>query len=286
MNWLDKLLPSLGTVRRSKRVPQGLWRSCKKCSASLYNPELEENLYVCPRCDYHFRLSARKRLDMFLDEAPREELFADLVPVDHLKFRDTKRYRDRLREAQNSTGEKDALVSMRGAVCDIPVVALAFEFKFHGGSMGYVVGEKFARTASLCVAENIPLVCFAASGGARMQEALISLMQLAKTSAVIERMKQAGVPYVSVLTDPVYGGVSASLASLGDVNIAEPAVRAGFAGPNIIRDTMRLQSLPDGFQSSEFLLAHGAVDYIVPRYELRRNIARLLAQLLHLPAQG
>lgn len=263
-------------------MPHGLWVKCKKCNASLYKQELEENLSVCPQCDYHFRLPARRRLDIFLDTEGREELFADMEPVDQLKFRDTKRYRDRLRDAQTKTGERDALVAMRGQLCDIPVIALAFEFNFHGGSMGHVVGEKFARSAGMCVEERVPLVCFASSGGARMQEALISLMQLAKTSAVLERMKQGGVPYISVLTDPVYGGVSASLASLGDINIAEPEVRAGFAGPNIIRDTMRLQSLPKGFQSSEFLLKHGAVDYIVPRYELRRNVARLLSQLMHL----
>ena len=279
MNWLDKILPSLVAVRRRKRVPQGLWVSCPKCNTSLYKLELEENLNVCAKCDYHFRISARKRLDIFLDQEEREELFADMEPVDQLNFKDSARYRDRLRKAQQKTGEKDALVAMRGTLHGLPVVALAFEFDFHGGSMGYVVGDKFAQAATLCMRERIALVCFAASGGARMQEALISLMQLAKTSATLDRMKQEGVPYISVLTDPVYGGVSASLATLGDINIAEPGVRAGFAGPNIIRDTMRLQHLPEGFQSSEFLLKHGAIDYIVSRCEIRNNIARVLAQL-------
>lgn len=281
MSWLDKILPSLATARRNKRVPQGLWVNCSKCNTSLYQAELKENLFVCARCDYHFRITARQRLDIFLDKEGREEIFTDMETVDRLKFRDSERYRDRLRKAQQKTGERDALIAMRGQVRNLPLIALAFEFNFHGGSMGHVVGEKFTRAATLCLKEGIPLVCFSASGGARMQEALISLMQLAKTSAVLNRMKQVGVPYISVLTDPVYGGVSASLASLGDINIAEPEARAGFAGPNIIRDTMRLRELPKGFQSSEFLLKHGAIDYILPRHELRRNIAQILSLLTH-----
>ncbi|MDP4917470.1 MAG: acetyl-CoA carboxylase, carboxyltransferase subunit beta, partial [Haliea sp.] len=265
MSWIDKILPS-GVrkeegVRRSS-VPEGLWKKCVKCDAVLYRPDVERNDDVCPKCDHHMRIGARRRLDIFLDQDGRQEILTDIEPVDRLKFRDKKRYRDRLSAAQKATGEKDALVAMRGNLQGMPMVVVAFEFAFHGGSMGYAVGEKFTRAAQLALAERIPLVCFSASGGARMQEALISLMQMAKTSAIIERMKVAGVPYVSVMTDPIYGGVSASLALLGDINIAEPDARAGFAGPNIIEQTIR-QKLPKGFQRSEFLLAHGAIDMIV-----------------------
>jgi acetyl-CoA carboxylase carboxyl transferase subunit beta len=223
------------------------------------------------------RITARRRLDLFLDDAGRTELFADLETVDRLKFKDKKRYRDRLTTAQKSTGEKDAIIAFRGTLHGMEVVAIAFEFNFHGGSMGYAVGEKFTRAAGVALENGIPLICFAASGGARMQEALISLMQMAKTSAVIERMKAAGVPYVSVMTDPIYGGVSASLALLGDINVAEPDARAGFAGPNIIEQTIR-QKLPRGFQRSEFLLEHGAIDMIIPRSEMRDTLARVLAK--------
>ena len=225
------------------------------------------------------RIGARRRLELCLDRGA-SELFSALEPVDHLKFKDKRKYRDRLTAAQRSTGEKDALVAMRGSIFGVNVVALAFEFDFHGGSMGYAVGEKFARAASIALDENIPLICFAASGGARMQEALISLMQMAKTSAVIERLKGHGTPYISVLTDPIYGGVSASLALLGDINIAEPDARAGFAGPNIIEQTIR-QKLPKGFQRSEFLLEHGAIDMIVHRNEMRNTLGRVLAKLTH-----
>ncbi|MAT93265.1 MAG: acetyl-CoA carboxylase carboxyl transferase subunit beta [Halioglobus sp.] len=286
MSWIDKILPS--GVRRdtegesSSSVPEGLWKKCVKCDAVLYRPDVERNLDVCPKCDHHMRLGARRRLASFLDEDSGEEILTDIEPVDRLKFKDKKRYRDRLSSAQKSTGEKDALIAMRGTLHEQPLVALAFEFEFHGGSMGYAVGEKFTRAAQLALAERIPLVCFAASGGARMQEALISLMQMAKTSAVLERMKLAGVPYISVMTDPIYGGVSASLALLGDINIAEPDARAGFAGPNIIEQTIR-QKLPKGFQRSEFLLEHGAIDMIVHRVELRDTIGRLLAKLTGLP---
>jgi acetyl-CoA carboxylase carboxyl transferase subunit beta len=248
-----------------------------KCDAVLYRPDLERNAEVCPKCDHHMRITARRRLDLFLDEGDRTELFADLETVDRLKFKDKKRYRDRLSSAQKSTGEKDAIIAFRGALHGMDVVAIAFEFNFHGGSMGYAVGEKFTRAAGVALENGIPLICFAASGGARMQEALISLMQMAKTSAVIERMKAAGVPYVSVMTDPIYGGVSASLALLGDINIAEPDARAGFAGPNIIEQTIR-QKLPRGFQRSEFLLEHGAIDMIIPRSEMRDTLARVLAK--------
>jgi acetyl-CoA carboxylase carboxyl transferase subunit beta len=228
------------------------------------------------------RITARRRVDLFLDETGRTELFPELETVDRLKFKDKKRYRDRLSAAQKSTGEKDAIIAFRGQLRGMDVVVVAFEFNFHGGSMGYAVGEKFTRAAGVALENNIPLVCFAASGGARMQEALISLMQMAKTSAVIERMKAAGVPYVSVMTDPIYGGVSASLALLGDINVAEPDARAGFAGPNIIEQTIR-QKLPRGFQRSEFLLEHGAIDMIIPRAEMRDTLARVLAKLIDSP---
>jgi acetyl-CoA carboxylase carboxyl transferase subunit beta len=282
MSWIDKILPSgvrsdLGD-KTSSRVPEGLWKKCVKCEAVLYRPDVERNEDVCPKCDHHMRIGARKRLTRFLDAADSAEILSEIEPVDRLKFKDKKRYKDRLSAAQKSTGEKDALIAMRGAVRGLPLIAVAFEFEFHGGSMGYAVGEKFTRAAHLALEEGIPLVCFSASGGARMQEALISLMQMAKTSAVIERMKLAGVPYISVMTDPIYGGVSASLALLGDINIAEPDARAGFAGPNIIEQTIR-QKLPKGFQRSEFLLEHGAIDMIVHRTEMRGTIARLLSKL-------
>jgi len=283
MSWLSKITPtgfSTQRTARTKSVPEGLWEKCPKCSVPLYRPELERNLDVCPKCEHHIRIGARRRLDIFLDPEPREEIAADVVPVDRLKFRDVKRYRDRLLAAQKETGEKDGLVAMRGCLKTLPVVVAAFEFEFLGGSMGYVVGERFTRAAQLCLAERIPLVCFAATGGARMQEALISLMQMAKTSAILERMRLAAVPYISVMTDPVYGGVSASLSLLGDINIAEPGARAGFAGPNIIEQTIR-QKLPPGFQRSEFLLAHGAIDMIVPRAALRDTVASLLSKLTH-----
>ena len=286
MSWIDKILPS-GVRRadgeRRSSVPEGLWKKCIKCDAVLYRPDLERNAEVCPKCDHHMRITARRRLDLFLDEQGRTELFADMETIDHLKFKDKKRYRDRLTTAQKSTGEKDALVAFRGSLHGIELVAVAFEFNFHGGSMGYAVGEKFTRAAGVALEHGIPLVCFAASGGARMQEALVSLMQMAKTSAVIERMKRSGVPYVSVMTDPIYGGVSASLALLGDINVAEPEARAGFAGPNIIEQTIR-QKLPKGFQRSEFLLEHGAIDMIIPRSEMRDTLARVLAKFLNAPA--
>ncbi len=281
MSWIDKILPtgvSKSDGEKRSSVPEGLWTKCVKCEAVLYRPDVERNEDVCPKCDHHMRIGARRRIDIFLDQQGREEILTDVEPVDRLKFKDKKRYRDRLAGAQKSTGEKDALIAFKGSLKGMPVVALAFEFNFHGGSMGYAVGEKFTRAAQLALDERIPLVCFAASGGARMQEALISLMQMAKTSAVIERMKLAGVPYISVMTDPIYGGVSASLALLGDINVAEPDARAGFAGPNIIEQTIR-QKLPKGFQRSEFLLEHGAIDMIVHRNDMRDTLARLLAKL-------
>lgn len=281
MSWIDKILPTGVRKEEGPRrtsVPEGLWKKCVKCEAVLYRPDVERNDDVCPKCDHHMRIGARRRLDSFLDLDDREEIFTDIEPVDRLRFKDKKRYRDRLAAAQKSTGEKDALIAMRGKLQGLPLVSVAFEFEFHGGSMGYAVGEKFTRSAQLALDEGIPLVCFSASGGARMQEALISLMQMAKTSAVIERMKMAGLPYISVMTDPIYGGVSASLALLGDINIAEPDARAGFAGPNIIEQTIR-QKLPKGFQRSEFLLEHGAIDMIVHRNDMRGTIARLLSKM-------
>ena len=280
MSWIDKIIPSgvrkTDTEKRAN-VPEGLWRKCAKCDSVLYRPDLERNAEVCPKCGHHMRITARRRLDLFLDEAGRTELFPELETIDRLKFKDKKRYRDRLTSAQKSTGEKDAIIAYRGTLHGLDVVAIAFEFNFHGGSMGYAVGEKFTRAAGVALENGIPLICFAASGGARMQEALISLMQMAKTSAVIERLKAAGVPYVSVMTDPIYGGVSASLALLGDINVAEPDARAGFAGPNIIEQTIR-QKLPRGFQRSEFLLEHGAIDMIIPRAEMRDTLARVLSK--------
>mgnify|MGYP002350545507 CR=1 FL=1 len=283
-NWLvDKLIPSImrSEVKKSS-VPEGLWHKCPSCEAVLYKPELENTLDVCPKCDHHMRINARARLDIFLDATGREELGADLEPVDRLKFRDSKKYKDRLVGAQKATGEKDALIAMRGTLQGMPVVAAAFEFSFMGGSMGAIVGERFVRAVNAALEQRCPLVCFSASGGARMQEALISLMQMAKTSAALARLREEGLPFISVLTDPVYGGVSASLAMLGDVIVGEPKALIGFAGPRVIEQTVR-EKLPEGFQRSEFLLAHGAIDMIIPRNELRPRLARLLAQLMNLP---
>ena len=285
MNWLKRIRPAgpaADNAERSNAVPEGLWKKCPKCASPLYRPELERNLDVCPKCEHHMRIGARRRLDIFLDSTGRTEVAEEVVAIDRLKFRDVKKYKDRLTDAQKKTGEKDALVAMSGSVKGIPVVAVAFEFAFHGGSMGYAVGEKFTRAAKLALAENKPLICFSATGGARMQEALISLMQMAKTSAILERLKESGVPYVSVMTDPVYGGVSASLAMLGDLNVAEPGARAGFAGPNIIEQTIR-QKLPKGFQRSEFLLDKGQIDMIIGRHEMRDRLASILSKFVHLP---
>lgn len=269
-------------VKKSS-VPEGLWHKCPSCDAVLYKPELEKTLDVCPKCNHHMRIDARARLDIFLDVDGREELGAELEPVDRLKFRDSKKYKDRLAGAQKQTGEKDALVSIRGTLEGMPIVTCAFEFSFMGGSMGAIVGERFVRAANAALEQRCPLVCFSASGGARMQEALISLMQMAKTSAVLARLREEGIPFISVLTDPVYGGVSASLAMLGDVIVAEPRALIGFAGPRVIEQTVR-EKLPEGFQRSEFLLEHGAIDMIIHRAELRPRLARLLAQLMGLPS--
>lgn len=283
-NWLvDKLIPSIMRSEAKKSsVPEGLWHKCPSCEAVLYRPELQKTLDVCPKCDHHMRIDARARLNIFLDAEGREEIGAHLEPVDRLKFRDSKKYKDRLVGAQKQTGEKDALIAMRGTLEGLPVVTCAFEFAFMGGSMGAIVGERFVQAANVALEQKSPLICFAASGGARMQEALISLMQMAKTSAVLARLREEGVPFISVLTDPVYGGVSASLAMLGDVIVAEPKALIGFAGPRVIEQTVR-EKLPEGFQRSEFLLDHGAIDLIIPRNQLRPRLARLLAQLTNQP---
>lgn len=287
MSWLEKIAPRVAArvekrIQGNSAIPEGVWKKCLKCDAVLYKPELDRLLDVCPKCDHHMRIGARQRLDWLLDKEGRQELATEVEPIDRLKFKDIKKYKDRLTAAQKETGEKDALIAFRGSIEGVPVVVCAFEFAFHGGSMGYAVGEKFTRAATIALNEKLPLVCFAATGGARMQEALISLMQMAKTSAVLERMKMRGVPYISVMTDPVYGGVSASLALLGDINIAEPGARAGFAGPGIIEQTIR-QKLPKGFQRSEFLLEHGAIDMIVHRHQMRNKLASLLARLTRQP---
>lgn len=286
-SWLDKIRPS--SIRSDSKtkgnIPEGVWKKCPKCSGALYRPELERNQDVCPKCQHHMRVSARRRVDLFLDASERVELNANMEPEDRLKFKDTKRYKDRLLANQKETGEKDALITFKGTVEGVPVVVAAFEFSFLGGSMGAVVGEKFVRAVKLCLDEKKPLICFSASGGARMQEALISLMQMAKTAAALERLKAAKLPYVSVMTDPVFGGVSASLAMLGDLNIAEPNALIGFAGPRVIEQTVR-EKLPEGFQRSEFLLEHGAIDMIIPRGELRPRIASILQKLLNVPSRS
>ncbi|MHB8741805.1 MAG: acetyl-CoA carboxylase, carboxyltransferase subunit beta [Sulfuricaulis sp.] len=287
MSWFDKLVPpkikSQGVKKAS--VPEGLWKKCPACGTVLYNAEIESNLDVCPKCAHHMRISARRRLDVFLDPEPRAEIGAALFPVDPLKFKDTKKYRDRLVEAQQVTGERDALVVMEGMLKGMPLVAAAFEFAFMGGSMGAVVGERFVRGVNVSLEKKIPLVCFSASGGARMQEALLSLMQMAKTSAALTHLGDAGIPYISVLTDPTMGGVSASLAMLGDIVAAEPRALIGFAGPRVIEQTVR-QKLPEGFQRSEFLIEHGAIDLIVDRREMRDKIANLLAMLMRQSSPG
>jgi len=286
MSWFEKLMPSrIRTDATGKKgsVPEGLWTKCDVCNAVLYRAELERNDEVCPKCNHHMRMGARRRLDSFLDESPREEIAPNLEPVDMLKFRDSKKYKDRIVQAQKTTDEKDVLIAMRGNLKGLPLVACAFEFKFMGGSMGSVVGEKFVRAANICLEESIPLVCFSASGGARMQESLFSLMQMAKTSAVLKKMSRRGIPFISVMTDPTMGGVSASLAMLGDVNIGEPNALIGFAGPRVIEQTVR-ETLPEGFQRSEFLLEHGAIDMIVDRRDMRDRVASLISMMQNKPA--
>jgi acetyl-CoA carboxylase carboxyl transferase subunit beta len=285
MNWFKKLLPSRIRIEGSakKSIPEGVWSSCPACKAVLYRAELDRNLHVCVKCGHHLRVSGRKRLTQFLDPDSLQEVAANVVPLDFLRFKDTKRYRDRLASAQKETGESDALIVMRGSVHGLGVVAAAFDFSFMGGSMGSVVGERFCRGVRHAIGERLPFVCFCASGGARMQEALVSLMQMAKTSAALAELRAQRLPYVSVLTDPTTGGVSASLAMLGDVIIAEPNALIGFAGPRVIEQTVR-QVLPEGFQRSEFLIEHGAIDLICDRRELRRRIASQLSILTHATA--
>jgi acetyl-CoA carboxylase carboxyl transferase subunit beta len=284
MSWFEKLMPSrISTEKRTRSVPEGVWIKCPKCDAQLYRNELERNMQVCPKCGHHMRIGARQRLNFFLDPDSQQELSAQLEPQDPLRFRDSKRYRDRIVQAQRKTGEKDALVSVAGTLLGRPIVACAFEFAFMGGSMGSVVGERFARAANHAADNKMPLVSFAASGGARMQEALFSLLQMAKTSAALARLGDKRVPFVSVLTDPTTGGVSASLAMLGDVNIAEPGALIGFAGPRVIEQTVG-QKLPEGFQRSEFLLDHGAIDMIVDRRKMREQVADLLAKFENRPS--
>ncbi len=290
MSWINKILPSIRSTgntgtpgeapKQRNSVPEGLWKKCPRCEAVLYRPDLERNLEVCPKCDHHLRITARRRVELFLDLEGQIELNADMEPVDLLKFKDLKKYKDRLSAAQKSTGEKDALIVVQGTVNSLELVVAAFEFSFIGGSMGAVVGEKFTQAVNTCIEKRIPLVCFSTSGGARMQEALISLMQMAKTSAALARLREHGLPYISVLVDPVYGGVSASLAMLGDINIAEPNALVGFTGPDVIRQTVRVK-LPEGFQRSEFLLEHGAIDMIVHRKDMRDRVSSLLGKLTH-----
>ncbi|MCW8931108.1 MAG: acetyl-CoA carboxylase, carboxyltransferase subunit beta [Gammaproteobacteria bacterium] len=281
MNWFTRLLPSISTDGASKKaVPEGLWDKCPACSAVLYRVELERNQEVCPKCDHHMRIRARKRLENLFDEGSITELSANLEPVDELKFKDSKKYKDRIIAAQKATGEKDALITMEGKINDFPLVVAAFEFRFMGGSMGAVVGEKFVRAVNQCLEKDLPFVCFSASGGARMQEALFSLMQMAKTSAALGKMRRRGLPFISVMTDPTMGGVSASFATLGDINMAEPNALIGFAGPRVIEQTVR-EKLPEGFQRSEFLLEHGAIDMIVSRLEMGEKLVNVLSMLMN-----
>ena len=284
MSWFEKIIPSrIKTERRTRSVPEGLWIKCPACDSVLYRAELERNLSVCPKCSHHMRIGARDRLKKFLDAGSGVEIGAGIAPEDPLRFKDSKRYKDRLAAAQKSTGEKDALIVLAGTLEEIPVVACAFEFQFLGGSMGAVVGERFKRGVDHAIARRTAVVCFSASGGARMQEALLSLLQMAKTSAALARLAEARLPFISVLTDPTTGGVSASLAMLGDLNVAEPRALIGFAGPRVIQQTVR-ETLPEGFQRSEFLLEHGVIDIIVDRRDMREKIAQTLRMLMGRPA--
>lgn len=285
MSWLQKLLPP--KIKRSdggvkKTVPEGLWSKCPSCESVLYRTDLENNQEVCPKCGHHNRISARTRLDLILDPEGRYEIGAEVVPLDPLKFKDSKRYVDRLKATQTEVGETDALIVMQGSIKTMPVVIAAFEFKFMGGSMGSVVGERFVRGVSTCLEHKLPFICYSASGGARMQEGLLSLMQMAKTSAALTQLSNARLPFISVLTDPTMGGVSASFAMLGDVIIAEPGALIGFAGPRVIEQTVR-ETLPEGFQRAEFLLEHGALDMIIDRREMRDRLASLVSSLMRQP---
>ncbi len=279
MSWFKKILPKI-TTSTKKGVPEGIWSKCPACTAILYRAELESNLEVCPKCNHHLRIGARQRLELFLDPNDRHEIGADIQPIDRLKFRDSKKYKDRINAAIKSSGESEALIAMQGKLLGKPIVATCFEFSFIGGSMSAGVGERFTLAAQRALQEKIPLVCFSTSGGARMQEGLFSLFQMAKTSAALARLSKARLPFISVLTDPTMGGVSASLAMLGDIIIAEPKALIGFSGPRVIQQTIR-QTLPEGFQRSEFLLEHGAVDMIVDRRDMKNTIAELLAKFMH-----
>ena len=284
-NWFDKIIPSFikkDTSRKSS-VPEGLWQTCSACNTILYVPDLEASLYVCPKCDHHIRIGARKRLDLFLDSENQIEIASDIRPTDWLKFKDTKRYKDRLTEAEGSSEENEAIIVKQGSLLKLPLVAAAFEFRFMGGSMGSVVGQKFVEGVNHALKNQLPFVCFSTSGGARMQESLVSLYQMAKTSAILQKLKERGLPYISIMIDPIYGGVAASLAMLGDINIAEPKALVGFTGPRVIEQTLKVQ-LPEGFQRSEFLLEHGAIDMIVHRKDLQSTISRLLFNLLDNPS--
>ena len=278
MSWIEKILPKANSTQK-RNIPEGVWSKCSSCNAVLYKVEPDRQMSVCPKCDHHMRISARKRIDGFLDPDNRQELGEEFEAQDILKFKDSKRYKDRLSAARKSTGEKDALVVMKGELHGMPVVVAAFEFAFLGGSMASVVGARFVAGVEYCLKHNLPFICFSASGGARMQEALFSLMQMAKTSAALAKMSEKGLPYVSVLTDPTMGGVSASLAMLGDINVAEPKALIGFAGPRVIEQTVR-EKLPEGFQRSEFLLEKGAIDMIVDRRNMRATLARMLAKFI------
>ena len=278
MNWLRRLIPSIGTFKSKSKVPDGLWSTCKKCESVLYAPELEKSLYVCPKCDYHLRIGAGQRLEMFLDNSEFTEIAANLTTKDPLKFKDSKYYSSRVKEAEAATGEKEAILVVNGELDQVKVVVAAFEFRFMGGSMGSVVGEKFVQGIKTAIKNKSPFICFATSGGARMQESMISLMQMAKTSAAIQKLKKEKLPYISVLVDPIYGGVSASIAMLGDINIAEPNALSGFTGRRVIEQTIRLE-LPDNFQKSEYLLSNGAIDMIVHRKDLRAKISRILKKI-------
>ncbi len=281
MSWFRKLLPPKikreGTAPK-KAVPEGLWSKCPSCQATLYFTDLENNQHVCPKCTYHNRITARQRLDLFFDPDGRAEIGSEVVPVDSLKFKDSKKYTDRLDDAEKATAETDALVVVQGTVKSVPMVAAAFEFQFLGGSMGSVVGERFCRAVEVCADEKLPYICFTATGGARMQEGLLSLMQMAKTTAALHQLSKARLPFISVLTDPTMGGVSASFAMLGDVVIAEPGALIGFAGPRVIEQTVR-ETLPEGFQRAEFLLEKGAIDLIVDRRQMRERVANLATLL-------
>ena len=277
MSWLEKIMPSIGKNAK-KNIPEGIWSKCPECNRVLYQEELERKLYVCPKCNHHLRISARKRLESFLDMENQVEIAANVQSADPLKFKDQKKYKDRYQDAQKLTKEKDALVVKSGFLKGMPVLTAAFDFSFMGGSMGSVVGEKFVRATNLAINNNQPFVCFSASGGARMQEGLFSLMQMSKTSLAVKLMADNKIPFISVLTDPTMGGVSASLAMLGDIQIAEPNARIGFAGARVVEQTVR-EELPEGFQRSEFLLEKGAIDMIVHRSELRNKIFQLLSAL-------